>query len=125
MYSTCLRLGVGCLINIRILKGFPFSYCNIFLNLIGATWRRIGSRQLNQVESGPNGQVYGVDQAQRIYYRLGVSKRRMFGSNWIHIKGRLRVITAGCNGVFGVTSQYKVFRYTGKIKLKAMVKHFL
>lgn len=73
----------------------------------------IGGR-LNQIESGPNGVTWGVNRASKIFYRAGVNRRRPIGSHWVLIKGRLKSVSPGCTGIYGVNKKGQVWLYSGK-----------
>ena len=60
------------------------------------------------------GVIWGVNKAGQIYYRAGVTRRLPIGTSWIKIGGRLAVISPGCVGVYGVSTDHKIWRYTGK-----------
>ena len=54
--------------------------------------------KLVHVSSGESG-VWGINRADRIYYRKGVTARRKSGSMWKGIGGRLRQIDSGPFGI--------------------------
>ena len=85
----------------------------IFLNS-GTKWLYIPGR-LNQIESGPNGVVWGTTRANYIYYRAGVHRRRPTGRNWVRVGGRLRFVSPGCTGVYGVSKSGRIWRFNGNI----------
>jgi hypothetical protein len=60
-------------------------------------WKKIGGR-LYSVVSGKSG-VWGIATIHRIYYRLGVTKRRPFGTRWKRVGGRLSMIDSGPKGI--------------------------
>ena len=68
---------------------------------------------LKQVESGPNGVVWGINKAGYIYLRAGVSKKNPLGTSWISVVGLLSHVTVGCTGVYGVNSKQEIWRYHG------------
>jgi hypothetical protein len=60
-------------------------------------WKKIGGR-LYSVVSGKSG-VWGIATIHRIYYRLGVTKKRPFGTRWKRVGGRLSMIDSGPKGI--------------------------
>ena len=80
---------------------------------LGIRWHHVSGR-LKQIESGPNGAVWGVNKKGNIFTRAGVSRRNPIGTNWVFVSGRLKHVTVGCTGVYGVKHNYVVWRYTGK-----------
>ena len=87
--------------------------CICTLRFPGTRWRHIGGR-LKQIESGPNGAVWGVNRHNNIYTRVGVSRRNPIGRGWRHIRGRLKHVTVGCRGVFGVNIHHQIWRFRGR-----------
>ena len=69
---------------------------------------------MKQIESGPNGAVWGVNRRNQIFYRAGVTRRNPIGRRWLHIRGRLSYISVGCAGVYGVNKRHQIWRYRGK-----------
>ena len=101
--------------------------CNANINEIviytqGTRWKHVGGR-LKQIESGPNGAVWGVNRRGHIYFRAGISRGRPIGRNWVYIRGRrLNSVSPGCNGVFRLSSNGRIWRYRGRLKeLAALV----
>ena len=84
----------------------------LFFIAIGTQWRRIKGK-LKQIESGPNGAVWGVNRKNNILTRAGVSRRNPVGTHWVTVGGRLSHVTVGCTGIYGVSRNYAVWRYTG------------
>jgi hypothetical protein len=71
-------------------------------------WKKIGGR-LYSVVSGRSG-VWGIATLNRIYYRLGVTKRRRFGTRWKRVGGKLKQIDSGSKGIVcGVSRLNKLF----------------
>lgn len=71
-------------------------------------WKKIPGR-LYSVVSGKAG-VWGIATLHRIYFRLGVTKRRPFGTRWKKVGGSLKQIDSGPKGlVCGVSRLNKVF----------------
>ena len=81
--------------------------------LEGRSWVRVGGT-LKQIESGPNGVVWGVNRWNNIYYRAGINKRRPLGTSWIRIGGKLKHISPGCIGVYGLNTRGYIYIYRGK-----------
>jgi hypothetical protein len=76
--------------------------------LSGKKWKKIGGR-LYSVVSGKSG-VWGIATLRRIYYRLGVTKKRPFGTRWKKVGGMLKQIDSGPKGIVcGVSVLNKVF----------------
>ena len=71
-------------------------------------------RRLNRIESGPKGVVWGTNRANYIYYRGGVSRHRPVGRYWARVRGRLRFVSPGCTGVYGVSKNGQIWRYRGR-----------
>lgn len=92
--------------------------CRLFLIFIGTRWKRISGR-LKQVESGPNGALWGVNRYNNIYFRAGITRRNPVGRYWVHVKGRLSHITIGCSGAFGVDRLHRIWRYKGRVYFMA------
>ena len=69
-------------------------------------WRRI-SGKLDHVSSGQSG-VWGIA-GKRIYYRVGISRRRPLGSRWKRIGGSLRQIDSGPRGIVCGTNGNRVY----------------
>ena len=87
----------------------------IQFNSLGTRWRHIGGR-LKQVESGPNGVVWGVNRHNQIFFRAGVTRRNPVGRRWHYIRqGRLRHISVGCTGVYGLSTNGQIWKYRGGI----------
>ena len=65
--------------------------------LSGKKWKKISGR-LYSVVSGRSG-VWGIATINRIYYRLGVTKKRPLGYKWKRVGGRLKQIDSGPKGI--------------------------
>ena len=79
----------------------------------GTRWRHIGGR-LKQIEAGPNGAAWGINRANQIWFRGGVTRRNPVGRYWVRIKGKLNSVSVGCTGVYGVNRRGQIWRYLGK-----------
>lgn len=80
-------------------------------NRFGKRWIRIGGK-LMQIDSGTFGLVWGVNKAQRIYCRKGITWRKPQGTKWQHVGGLLKYLSVGQYGVWGVNrGGYIYFRY--------------
>ena len=76
--------------------------------LASKKWKKIPGR-LYSVVSGKAG-VWGIATLNRIYIRLGVTKRRPFGTRWKRVGGRLKQIDSGPKGIVcGVSRLNKLF----------------
>ena len=82
------------------------------ITISGTRWRHIGGK-LKQIEAGPNGVLWGVNRANYIYHRTGVTRRNPIGRYWKLVKGRLNHISVGCTGVVGINRRGQIFRYSG------------
>ena len=101
----------------QCLTSFNLSYTDnvtqrIFFIILGTRWVHIGGK-LKQIEAGPNGGVLGVNRANYIYYRAGVSRGRPTGRHWVRIGGRLNHVSLGCTGIYGVSSNGRIWKYRG------------
>ena len=53
--------------------------------------------------------VWGVNQDDQIYFRLGVTPDTPYGTRWRQLDGRLRQIDAGSSGVVYGVNRYLFF----------------
>jgi hypothetical protein len=75
----------------------------------GQRWKHI-SGALVQIESGPDGAVWGVNMEGIVYTRRGVSQRNPIGSSWKAIgRKHLATISVGLGYVFGIDSLGKPY----------------
>ena len=80
-------------------------------NRPGRSWYRIDG-SLMQIDSGPFGMVYGVNSGRYIFCRTGITWKNPKGSKWRHVPGRLKYVSAGLLGLWGVTyHNYVYFRF--------------
>lgn len=79
----------------------------------GTKWRWISGR-LKQIEAGPSGMVVGTNRVNYIYFRTGTSRRRPTGRYWVRIGGRMKHVSIGCTGMYGVNKKGLIWRYYGK-----------
>ena len=86
-----------------------------YLVSLGTRWINVPGK-LNRIESGPNGAVWGVTKKNIIFTRAGVSRRNPVGRRWVQVGGRLSYVSVGCTGVYGVSRNYAVWKYRGKLK---------
>ena len=56
----------------------------------------------------------GVNKANYIYIRAGVTRRNPVGRNWVRIGGRLNYVSVGCTGIYGVSKNTRIWRYYGE-----------
>ena len=59
---------------------------------------------LKQIDSGPEGIVYGVNSNNNIYCRTGISHARPHGVSWKQVPGKLKYVSCGNLGCWGVSS---------------------
>jgi hypothetical protein len=68
----------------------------------GRRWRRIPGA-LVQIESGPDGAVWGVNMEGLVFTRRGVSQRNPIGSSWKAVgRKHLTTVSVGLGYVFGI-----------------------
>ena len=63
--------------------------------------------RLEQLDAGVSGALWGVNK-QYIF------KSSDGGNNWINVAGRLKYVSAGGGGVWGVNIYESIYYYTGK-----------
>ena len=67
---------------------------------------------LKQIDSGPLGIVCGVNTADNIYCRTGITTARRNGRSWTRVPGKLKYISCGALGHWGVNKANNIyFRY--------------
>ena len=59
---------------------------------------------LKQIDSGPEGIVYGVNSNDDIFCRTGISHAQPRGVSWRHVPGKLKYISCSDLGCWGVNS---------------------
>ena len=65
-----------------------------------------------QIDSGPYGLVWGVTKSYNVYCRVGITVRNSKGSGWHRVKGKLKYVSVGQFGTWGVNSRnYIYYRY--------------
>ena len=69
---------------------------------------------MKQIECGFNGEVWGVNITNEVFYRANVTAATPLGTSWVRVQGKMRHVTVGCDGVYGLDEQNKFFRYMGK-----------
>ncbi|MFO8008730.1 MAG: tectonin domain-containing protein, partial [Candidatus Brocadiia bacterium] len=69
--------------------------------------------RLQQISAGPDGGVWGINEAGALFARLGVSSRSPTGSSWQQLPGEYRSVTAGPAGVWAVDAAGRLLRRTG------------
>jgi hypothetical protein len=68
----------------------------------GQRWKHIPG-SLVQIESGPDGAVWGVNMEGVVFTRLGLNRRNPIGSSWKAIgKKHLASISVGLGYVYGI-----------------------
>ena len=90
--------------------------------IIGTRWVHVGGR-LKQIEAGPGGAVWGVNTANHIYFRAGVSRGRPIGRYWVRIGGSLKHVSVGCVGVYGINKRGQIWRYAGRRGVRLLRCH--
>ena len=70
-------------------------------------WTQIGGK-LKWISSGRN-IVWGVNSANNIYFRQGISKETPEGTNWVHVGGRLSQIDTNEFSMWGVNLNYDAY----------------
>ena len=71
--------------------------------------------QFKKVVAGFGGDVWALDLNNRVYRRLKVNTLNPSGTKWEKIEGlRLRDITVGYDGVYGITLNQKLLKSTSK-----------
>lgn len=75
---------------------------------VGYSWQSIPGR-LKQIDSGPIGFVWGVNEGYKIYFRKGVTWKKPEGSKWIRVKGRFKHVSVGQLGPWAVSPKNYVF----------------
>ena len=66
------------------------------------------------VESGPNGLTVGLDNAQRLTIRLGVSEDNPQGTGWLSYDLILQCVTVGNFGIIGILPDGSVIIHKGR-----------
>ena len=64
---------------------------------------------LKQIDSGPRGIVCGVNTADNIYCRTGITPARLSGKGWTRVPGKLKYISCGTLGHWGVNKRNDIF----------------
>jgi hypothetical protein len=78
----------------------------------GTSWKEIPGKRLKQIDSGPNGIVFGVaaDPDNEIYCRTGIVSDKPFGTDWTQVDySLLKYISCGVPGCWGVANQDTVW----------------
>ena len=86
----------------------------------GTRWKYVPGR-LRQLQAGPGNALWGVNRKGYIFYRSGINRRRPYGRRWVHVNGRLKHVTVGCRGVFGVSADGKIWSFRPGILLMSDV----
>jgi hypothetical protein len=79
----------------------------------GTSWKEIPGKRLKQIDSGPNGIVFGVNADYEIYCRTGIEDGNPFGTQWQSILGKLKYISCGVLVCWGVTEHDAVWYLSG------------
>jgi hypothetical protein len=69
--------------------------------------------KFEQIDSGPRGIVYVVDQSDYIYCRHGITTDKPEGTDWIRTDGKLTYVSCNVLGCYGVERNKFVFYRTG------------
>ena len=76
-------------------------------NNIGSGWQRIAGG-LKWISSGDD-IVWGVNAADQIYYREGISASNPAGTGWVQVAGGLKQIDSFKGTVWGVNSKDMIY----------------
>ena len=64
---------------------------------------------LKQIDSGPRRIACGVNKADNIYCRTGITGARPYGKGWVRVPGKLKYISCGAFGHWGVNKRNDIF----------------
>jgi hypothetical protein len=68
--------------------------------------------RLIQIDSGPLGVVYGVNNSDHIFCRQGINLSNPKGTQWAQVPGALKYVSCGVYGCWGLNSTNQIwFRY--------------
>ena len=72
-------------------------------------------QQLVQIDSGPFGIVYGVDNDDKIYCRDGIIRSNPTGTRWIQVTsyGRKKYMSCGPKRCWGINKDDKIWLRAG------------
>lgn len=73
----------------------------------------VGGRVSETRQRKSQGLRVGVNSADDIFVRQGITKETPGGTGWKHIDGKLKQISVGKSGVWGVNAQNQIFYRTG------------
>jgi hypothetical protein len=85
--------------------------CSVYQYIAGPspTWKLIPG-ELNLIEVGANGDVWGINAAGSIYYYFFNGAN----SGWVNIPGSLGTLSVGADGtVWGINAFLQIYRYVG------------
>ena len=83
------------------------------VSIPATSWVNVLGQSFKQIDSGLNGAVWGVTSSNEIFYRANVTAARPTGTDWVRVPGRMAHVTVGCDGVYGVDTKHKIFRFIG------------
>jgi len=75
----------------------------------GREWATIDSEPLIHVSVSNNGHVWGIDEKEKIWYRKGATSKTTLGTTWKSISGKLKQVSVGYCGVWGINSEQSVY----------------
>ena len=75
---------------------------------IAFQWAKIDGK-LKWVASG-HGIIVGVNAADLIYYRVGITPKKPLGTKWVNVPGKLARIDIHRDAVFGVNAQHQIYK---------------
>lgn len=77
------------------------------LNPTGMKWKHVGGG-LQQIDSGPAGVVYGIDENHDLLCRDGIKPGSPVGLLWTRIQGSYKHVTCGSKGCWALTTNKEV-----------------
>jgi len=75
----------------------------------GREWATVDSEPLQHISVSNNGHVWGIDEKMRIWYRKGANSKSILGTTWKSISGKLKQVSVGHCGVWGINSEQSVY----------------
>ena len=81
--------------------------CPLPRSPLGTGGQKVAGK-LQHVSVSPQGHVWGVNSANNIYIRTGITTSNKGGSSWKEVPGSLKQISAGGWGVWGVNARNEV-----------------
>ena len=71
-------------------------------------WRMVPGVKLKQIDAGFGGSVWGVANDSRVYKRTGINHEEPYGKTWLYENAKIKSVTTGLKGVFGVAKNDRV-----------------